>query len=53
VNANGLPVGLNGTEVEEVKRAMLDFCKRVMSGTENKTDAELEILPQVLQILLD
>jgi len=53
MNANGLPIALKSDEADEIKRSMLDFCKRVMSGTENKTEAELEILPQVLQILLE
>lgn len=53
MNASGLPVGLDSNEVDEIKRSMLAFCSRVMSGTEDKTDAELEILPQVIRILLE
>ena len=53
MNANGLPIALKSEEADEMKRSMIDFCRRVMSGTENKTDAELEILPQVLRILLE
>ena len=52
VNAAGMPVKLKQDESEQLQYAMLDFCLRVMSDTTRKSDAELAILPLILEILL-
>ena len=42
---------LTDSERQEIKTALIGFVKRVSSGAENKTSAEVRILPEILRYL--